>query len=146
VANTVKYSASQPIVGVNPDPSRWEGILVPFTVPELERVVSQVFQGKHRTRQVTMAKAQLNDGQTLYAVNDFFIGVNSHVSARYTIRAGGREEQHSSSGVIVSTGMGSTGWFKSLLAGALAISSDLMGRPLASELQSGLYLRSPSQE
>ena len=137
VANTVKYSTSQPIVGVNPDPSRWEGILVPFAVSNLEQVVSEVLQNKRRTRRVTMARAELNDGQTLYAVNDLFIGVSSHTSARYTIRAHGHQEQHSSSGIIVSTGMGSTGWFKSLLAGALAISSDLVGRPLASELQSG---------
>ena len=37
------------------------------------------------------------------------------------IAIGGREEQHSSSGVIVSTGLGSTGWLKSLVAGAAAI-------------------------
>src|SRR5260370_14475025 len=68
VANTVKYSSSRPIVGVNPDPRRWEGILVPFAVSGLPRVVSEVFQGKRRTRQVTMGKAELNDGQTLHSV------------------------------------------------------------------------------
>jgi hypothetical protein len=55
-------------------------------------------------------------------VNDFFIGPQSHISARYVIKHGGRQEQHSSSGIIVSTGLGSTGWFKSLMAGAAAIS------------------------
>ena len=40
----------------------------------------------------------------------------------------GRREAHSSSGIIVSTGMGSTGWFRSLLTGALA-----MAGPASSE-------------
>jgi hypothetical protein len=64
-----------------------------------------------------MAKASLNTGETLYAVNDLFVGPRSHVSARYTLRVDDREEQQSSSGIIVSTGMGSTGWLKSLYAG-----------------------------
>ena len=61
-----------------------------------------------------MAQAQLNDGQVLVAVNDLFIGVRSHISARYKIQVGGMEEHHSSSGLIVSTGVGSTGWLSSL--------------------------------
>jgi hypothetical protein len=68
-------------------------------------------------KRVTMAKASLNTGETLYAVNDLFVGPRSHVSARYTLRVDDREEQQSSSGIIVSTGMGSTGWLKSLYAG-----------------------------
>ena len=30
VANTAKYVGEQPIVGVNPDPERFDGILLPF--------------------------------------------------------------------------------------------------------------------
>jgi hypothetical protein len=73
------------------------------------------------TSSVTMAKAVLNNGQTLYGVNDLFIGPKTHCSARYLIRSGEASETQSSSGVIVSTGMGSTGWLKSLLTGAAAI-------------------------
>jgi hypothetical protein len=67
-----------------------------------------------KARQISMAEAALNDGQTLLAFNDLFIGAKSHVSARYKIRLGGQEEHHSSSGIIVSTGVGSTGWLSSL--------------------------------
>ena len=74
-----------------------------------------------------MAKAELNDGQTLYAVNDLFVGVRSHVSARYTISIGKKSEQHSSSGIIVSTGLGSTGWFRSLMTGAAMIANEVSG-------------------
>jgi hypothetical protein len=56
----------------------------------------------------------LSDGQSLLAFNDLFIGASSHVSARYRIQSGERSEDHSSSGVIVSTGAGATGWLTSV--------------------------------
>ena len=69
---------------------------------------------KRPVKLVTMAEATLNTGQALHAVNDFFIGQRSHVSARYRISVGGQEERQSSSGIIVSTGLGSTGWLRSV--------------------------------
>lgn len=127
VANTLKYTGARPVVGVNPDPKRFDGVLLPFLVRELAKVMPDTLAGRRPYKQVTMAKASLNDGRTLFAVNDFFIGPRSHVSARYVIRHGRRQETHSSSGVIVSTGLGSTGWLKSLLAGADAISAAVHG-------------------
>jgi NAD kinase len=122
VANTLKYLNGQPLVGVNPDPKRWDGQLLPFAVRDLERVVREVLRKARPTRLVTMAKVTLNTGPTLHAVNDFFIGARTHISARYRIQLGQAAENHSSSGVVVSTGLGSTGWLKSLLTGASAIS------------------------
>jgi len=121
VANTLKYLNGQPVVGVNPDPERWDGRLLPFRVSDLARVMPEVVLRKRRTRAVTMAKAELNNSQSLYGVNDLFIGPKSHTSARYLIRSGQASETQSSSGVIISTGMGSTGWLKSLLTGAATI-------------------------
>jgi NAD kinase len=122
VANTLKYLDGQPVLGVNPDPARWDGRLLPFLAGDLPKVVPEVFYRRRPTRSITMAKATLNDGQTLYGVNDLFLGPKSHVSARYVIRCGDTAETQSSSGVIVSTGLGSSGWFKSLLTGATAVS------------------------
>lgn len=121
VANTLKYLRDQPLIGVNPDPQRWDGVLLPFTVRDLRQLVPEVFRGQRRVREVTLAKAELNDGQSLYGVNDLFIGRKTHVSARYQLELEGVSEQQSSSGIIVSTGMGSTGWLKSVLAGAAGI-------------------------
>lgn len=121
VANTLKYLDGQPLVGVNPDPKRYDGQLLPFHVPQLEKVMREVLGGGRPKREVTMAEAKLNTGLSLCAVNDLFIGVKSHVSARYSIRLGEKAENQSSSGVIVSTGLGSTGWFKSLMTGAAAV-------------------------
>ncbi|MGN6552942.1 MAG: sugar kinase [Verrucomicrobiota bacterium] len=121
VANTLKYLNGQPVVGVNPDPERWDGRLLPFRVSDLPKVMPEVVLRKRHMRSVTMAKAALNNGQSLYGVNDLFIGPKTHCSARYLIRSAEASETQSSSGVIVSTGMGSTGWLKSLLTGAAAI-------------------------
>ena len=128
VANTLKYlHDNQPLIGVNPDPDRWDGVLLPFTVDQLSDIIADVLAGNYRSREVTMANATLNDGQEILAVNDFFIGQRTHTSARYIIESAGKEERHSSSGVIVSTGLGSTGWLKSLLHGASAIAEDISG-------------------
>ena len=137
VANTVKYLNGQPVIGVNPDPSRWDGQLLPFRVADLDKVAREVFRGRRQRKDVTMAMAKLNTGEILYAVNDIFIGPRSHVSARYNISMGGRSENQSSSGVIVSTGVGSTGWLKSLLAGAAGIVQGA-GSKAARQIQSEL--------
>lgn len=118
VVNTAKYLESQPIIAINPDPKRWDGVLLPFKEKDVKKIVPEVFAQKRKTRLVTMAKAELNDGQVLYGVNDLFIGQKTHVSARYSIKQGNIEEQQSSSGIIVSTGLGSTGWLKSVITGA----------------------------
>jgi hypothetical protein len=114
VANTAKYVGDLPIVGVNPDRRRNDGVLLPFRVDEARNIVQRVLAQKASVREVTLAEATTNDGQRMLAFNDFFIGCASHVSARYTIEADGRQEAQSSSGVIVSTGAGSTGWLSSL--------------------------------
>jgi len=131
VANTLKYLSGQPVIGVNPDPERWDGVLLPFKVGDLASIALGVQSGQRPLRKVTMARVRLSDGQELHAVNDLFIGPRSHVSARYEIQLGKQSETHSSSGVIVSTGLGSTGWFRSLLAGAAGIA----GQPLRAQVK-----------
>jgi NAD kinase len=138
VANTLKYLNGQPVVGVNPDPERWDGRLLPFHVNDLPTLMPEVVMRKRMTRSVTMAKAALNNGQTLYGVNDLFIGPKTHCSARYLIRSGESSETQSSSGVVVSTGLGSTGWLKSLLTGAAAITQSA-GSALARQTTAELF-------
>ncbi len=114
VVNAAKYLNGQPLVAINPDPQRFDGVLLPFTPAEASSAVGNVFSGHARFRPITMAQATLSDGQTLLAFNDLFIGRRSHASSFYAIEHNGRRETHSSSGLIVSTGAGSTGWLSSL--------------------------------
>lgn len=127
VANTLKYLDHQRLIGVNPDSKRWDGVLLPFNVQDLKLVIPDIFKMKRPIKEVSMAKAVLNDGQTIYAVNDLFIGQKTHMSARYNIKLGSEEEYQSSSGIIVSTGLGSTGWLKSIVTGAANIIGSMYG-------------------
>jgi NAD kinase len=118
VVNVAKYLAAQPILAINPDPARIDGVLVPFACAELRPWVERALSGNVKIARISMAKATLNDGQVLYAVNDLFIGPRSHGSARYQLEIAGQQEQQSSSGIIISTGAGCTGWLRSIAAGA----------------------------
>jgi NAD kinase len=121
VANTMKYLDGHPLIGLNPDAGRYDGILLPFAAHDLAGLLPEVAADKRASKAVTMAKASLANGQVLHAVNDLFIGARSHTSAIYEIAAGEHRETQSSSGLIVSTGLGSTAWFKSIVTGSLAI-------------------------
>lgn len=121
VANALKYLKNHPVIAVNPDPARFDGVLLPFGVADIEKIVRDCLDAKRKLREITMAKAELNSGQALYAVNDLFIGQKTHTSARYELKVAGATERQSSSGIIVSTGLGSTGWLKSVIAGASGI-------------------------
>lgn len=114
VANTAKYVNGIPMVAVNPDPERYDGVLLPFTSENFITGVKQVIKNDYQHTIATLAEAKLNDGQRILAFNDLFIGASSHVSARYRISYSGQEENHSSSGIIVSTKSGSTGWLSSI--------------------------------
>jgi NAD kinase len=136
VANTLKYLEGQPLIGLNPDKSRWDGVLLPFAPEDAAKIIDETIRGKRKYEEVTMARARLQGGQELLAVNDFFIGQKNHSSARYILKFRGLKEPQSSSGVIVSTGLGSTGWMKSIIAGASRINASVIGRPYGGKQES----------
>jgi NAD kinase len=127
VSNTAKYLNGQSIVGVNPDPERIDGILLPFEPVTAAAGAARLVEGKAVCHQITMAAVHLNDGQRLLAFNDFYLGQRTHVSSRYGLTWRGRTERQSSSGVLVSTGAGSTGWLSSTQNMAAAVSGLLLG-------------------
>ncbi|RXR34632.1 sugar kinase [Flavobacterium piscinae] len=114
VANTAKYARGCPIVAVNPDKDRYDGVLLPFDTSNFLIGVEQVVSKNFQSKTMRFAQAKLNDGQRLLAFNDLFIGASTHVSARYKITFNTLSEEHSSSGLIVSTPAGSTGWLSSV--------------------------------
>lgn len=133
VANTLKYLDGQPLLALNPDSARFDGPLLPFGGDQVESILAAWSAGELGEQRVTLAEVSLADGQQLLAVNDLFIGPRSHASARYLIETRQQAETQSSSGVIVSTGLGSTGWLRSLLVGAMGVSGgvDSESRQLA---------------
>lgn len=118
VANTMKYLNGQSLVGVNPDPHRYDGVLLPFNASDMTRLLPELLAQGRPLKGVTMAQARLSDGQQLYAVNDLFVGPKTHTSARYEIALEKVKETQSSSGIIIATGLGSTAWMRSIFTGA----------------------------
>jgi len=61
-----------------------------------------------------MVTAVTDDGQELTALNEIYLGQPTHQTARYSLRVpDGQTEAQASSGLIVATGTGGTGWSRS---------------------------------
>ncbi len=139
VPNCAKYLRGQLAIGINPDPENYEGSLVQHSPAEVAALLAwaESFEhfeqealdsdprasrgallshsrGPYRVQQRVMAQALREDGQRLLALNEVFIGHQSHQSARYKLLASGMEERQSSSGILCCTGTGSTGWARSM--------------------------------
>ena len=129
VANVAKYLDGQPVVGINPDPARDGALLARHPAAEAAELIRGAAGDAAAIDERTMVEAVLDDGQRVLALNEVFLGHRSHQSARYLIRCPGAEERQSSSGVVVTTGTGATGW----------------GRSISRERQSALRLPGPGE-
>ncbi|WP_152048761.1 NAD(+)/NADH kinase [Aureimonas psammosilenae] len=114
VANVAKYLENQPVVGVNPAPDLYDGVLARAAVERLGPLLPAIANGAAPMERRTMVEAVLDDGRRLTALNEIFVGHGSHQSARYRIETGGAAENQSSSGLIVASGTGATGWARSI--------------------------------
>ncbi len=119
VANVAKYLTGQPVVGINPEPARYPGVLVqhpPAAARQLLGAAARMLPAgvAPATPGRVMVEAELDDGQVIRALNELYVGHPSHQSARYRVSSGEAEERQSSSGVLVGTGTGSTGWCRSV--------------------------------
>jgi len=114
VANVAKYLSGQPVLGVNPDRDLFDGVLVRHDAAAAGKLLVAAAEDRVTLESRTMVEARLDDGQHLLALNEIFVGHRTHQSARYRIRFHDAEETQSSSGLIVSTGTGATGWARSI--------------------------------
>jgi NAD kinase len=117
VPNVAKYLSGQRVIGVNPDPKRWDGVLCrhePDGAASAVAWADDVQGPSFKLESRTMALVEREDGQHLLALNEVFVGHRTHQSARYLLVAGSRSERQSSSGLICATGTGCTGWGRSI--------------------------------
>lgn len=115
VANAAKHLNGQVVVGIDPTPGRNPGVLVPHRVDDARRLLLAAVAPEPQVRPLTMVRATLDDGQEIDGLNEVFVGHPSHQSARYRLRtAVGDSERHSSSGLLIGTGTGATGWCRSV--------------------------------
>jgi hypothetical protein len=110
VANTAKYLHGQPVIGIDPEPGRNPGVLVRHR----PRDAADLLHAPEAVEERTMVQARTDDGQRLLALNEVYVGHRSHQTARYRLTApGAPAERQASSGLIVASGTGSTGWCRS---------------------------------
>jgi hypothetical protein len=115
VANVAKYVTGQPVIGVDPEPGRNPGVLVRHRTDAVAALLAAVAADRAPRQLRTMVSARLDDGQELLGLNDVYVGHITHQSSRYLIGVpGGARERHSSSGIVIGTGTGSTGWCSSI--------------------------------
>ena len=120
VANVAKYLEGQPVLGINPAPDRFDGVLLHGSAEHLGKTLRAIAAHDCGLERRTMAEARLDTGETLLALNELFVGHRSHQSARYLIDTGSAQEPQSSSGLIVATGTGATGWARSIMEATAA--------------------------
>jgi hypothetical protein len=114
VANVAKYLSGQPVLGIDTEPGRNPGVLVrhrPRDTAELLAVAGASVD------ELTMVEAVADDTQRLVALNEIYLGAAGHQTARYRLGLegdGGVVEAQASSGVLVGTGTGATGWLRSV--------------------------------
>lgn len=115
VANVAKYLDGQPVVGIDTDPGRNPGVLVRHRPEQASVLLPSV--GSTHADELTMVEAVADDTQRLVALNEIYLGTAGHQTARYRLGLeddGGAVEAQASSGVLVGTGTGATGWLRSL--------------------------------
>lgn len=131
IANVAKYLEGQPVIGVTP--ASQPTVLMRHVAEGFADALADVVANRCALEERTMVQARLDDGQTLRSLNEVFVGHRSHQSARYRVAAPDhpRPEAHSSSGLVVSSGTGATGWAASI---ARAMGIDALPAPTEARL------------
>ncbi|MFE1795149.1 hypothetical protein ACFW9L_03170 [Streptomyces sp. NPDC059517] len=123
VANAAKYLSGQPVVGIDADPGRNAGVLVRHRPTDAGKLLPAALSATTSVDELTMVEAIADDTQRLLALNEIYLGAAGHQTARYRlgIENGGAStagegviEAQASSGVLVGTGTGATGWIRSV--------------------------------
>lgn len=117
VANVAKYLAGQPVVGIDTDPGRNPGVLVRHRPGDAAVLLPSATAHATGVTELTMVEAVADDTQRLVALNEIYLGAAGHQTARYRLGLeddGGVVEAQASSGVLVGTGTGATGWIRSV--------------------------------
>ncbi|NUK03778.1 hypothetical protein [Streptomyces lunaelactis] len=117
VANAAKYLSGQPVVGIDTDPGRNPGVLVRHLAADAAKLLPAAASRRGTVDELTMVEAVADDTQRLLALNEIYLGPPGHQPARYRLGPDGEAapaEAQASSGVLVGTGTGATGWLRSL--------------------------------
>lgn len=113
------YIENTPILGVNSDTNRSEGALTTIDLSQLNDKIKKILNNKIKIKEYTREKIILHQKnkkvETENALNETFFGnINPHYTTNYEIDYKNKSENQRSSGVVISTGTGSTAWYHSM--------------------------------
>src|SRR3989344_7735468 len=114
-------------LAMNSDVKRSEGSLTVCNRMDFSKKLKRVFEGKFKIIPCTRLKVSINNKSlNVLALNEVFFG---HKYSWKTVRYLFNKEEHKDSGLIISTGTGSTGWYASI-----------GGKPFAKDAGYGKFL------
>lgn len=103
-----------PILGVNSDPATSTGALLYSSAVELPRILRALEKGEYRLEPWTRIRLAIDGKDYGPAVNEIVLGKQDfRLMSRHLLELDGEKVLHRSSGLLISTGAGSTGWFSS---------------------------------
>lgn len=109
-----QYIDDIPVLGVNSDPSMSTGCLLSTSIDQIGSAISTLESGHYRREAWTRIALRIDGRDYGDALGDVVLGKRDfrHMS-RHTLEFCGETVEQRSSGLLVASGSGSTGWFAS---------------------------------
>ena len=120
-----QFTDNQLIFGVNADVKNKEGFLMKANKKDFEIKLKKIIKNEAKIKKLPRLEAYINNQkiETL-ALNEFFIGSRkSYHAAKYSIGIYDKKEIQKSSGILVTTPVGSYAWAKSCCERTLPLNS-----------------------
>jgi NAD+ kinase len=117
--STAHFIDNQLILGINDNPKRSEGYLTTATLKTLDKKLQQISKNKIKIKEYTREKVNIIKKDcciiTEHALNETYFGnINPHHPSNYKMIYKNKKESQRSSGVLITTGTGSTAWYKAM--------------------------------
>lgn len=102
----------QLLLGVNSDPNSSRGALLPVSVDQLSGALEAITRGMYRVEPWTRLRLKIDGKDCGPATNEIVLGKRDfRLMSRHQLEYRGEKVVQRSSGILISTGVGSTGWF-----------------------------------
>ena len=105
----------KPLLAVNSNPGKSEGALTTLDISQLDEKLEELKSGKINGEKLERIEVYVNDKRIpMLALNEVFVGnEKAYLMSKYKLKFNDGIEEQRSSGIIFSTGTGSSAWFKS---------------------------------
>jgi hypothetical protein len=104
----------QIVLGVNSDPQSSRGALLSVPYTKIEDALTALEEGRYRVEPWTKAAVTVDGVRYPGALNDIVVGRKDfRLMSHHELHIGDEVIHQASSGLLISTGVGSTGWYSS---------------------------------